>query len=90
MTGHARFAPGSPECREMLERLSEYIDGELPEADARRFDSHVSDCAPCVAFVTSLRRTVALLRRTPGAVITAEQKRELMETYARLRSEGKI
>lgn len=79
--------PGTPECREMFQRLSEYIDGELDPDLCERFDRHMGDCAPCVAFVESLKRTVALLRRTPGARLSEDQKREIVQAWNRLREE---
>ena len=84
-----RFMPGSPECREMFERLSEYIDGEMEGEQIKTFDDHMGDCAPCVAFVESLRRTVALIRRTPGAVLSEEQKNEILKAYTRHKNQGK-
>jgi RNA polymerase sigma-70 factor (ECF subfamily) len=73
----------------MFQRLSEYIDGELDPELCERFDRHMGDCAPCVAFVESLRRTVALLRRSPGARLTDARKKEIVEAWNRLREEGK-
>ena len=43
------------ECQQVFERLSEYIDGELPEDLCGVLAEHIEDCAPCVEFVESLR-----------------------------------
>ena len=52
----------SPElsCQEIFAALSEYVDGELTIEMMELIGDHISDCAPCVAFVESLRRSVAL------------------------------
>ena len=52
---------GGRSCREMFERLSEYLDGELPDDFCRRIESHMDDCEPCQVFLDSLRRTVGLV-----------------------------
>jgi len=48
------------ECREVFERLSEYLDQELPEGDCERLRQHIEGCAPCVEFIESLKKTIAL------------------------------
>lgn len=51
-------------CREMFERLSEYIDGELDPKLCDCFDGHLQDCEPCQAFIATLRKTVELCRES--------------------------
>jgi anti-sigma factor RsiW len=51
-------------CREMFERLSEYIDGELDARLLECFDEHLQDCEPCQAFIATLRKTVELCRES--------------------------
>jgi anti-sigma factor RsiW len=52
-------------CRELFERLSEYVDGELPEDLCREIRQHMHDCDPCVAFASTLKKTADLYRRLP-------------------------
>ena len=35
------------ECPEVIERLWEYLDGELAAKEASAIDSHLSDCESC-------------------------------------------
>ena len=35
---------GSEACRELLARLSEYLDDELDEAACAEIESHMADC----------------------------------------------
>ncbi len=51
-------------CREMFERLSEYIDGELDAKSLECFDEHMQGCEPCQAFIATLRKTVELCRES--------------------------
>lgn len=51
-------------CREMFERLSEYIDGELDARLLGCFDEHLQDCEPCQRFITTLRKTIELCRNS--------------------------
>ena len=37
------------ECNEALQRLSEFLDSELREADGDRIRQHLADCEPCLS-----------------------------------------
>ena len=54
-----------PDCDEVRDVSSDYIDGELDERKTGRVKSHLDGCAPCNAFIRTLRATVNLLRSTP-------------------------
>lgn len=49
-------------CREILERLSEYIDAELDPSLCDEIESHMRGCNPCVAFMNTLKKTVVLYK----------------------------
>ena len=55
------------ECQEVFARLSEYIDGELPDDLGASLARHIEDCAPCIEFVESLRKAKELCRGFQGA-----------------------
>ena len=73
-------------CRELLERLSLYIDGELDTRQRRSIVAHLRRCPCCEEFAESLRRTVLLCQdagrtRLPAAVRARARARiaELLE-----------
>lgn len=51
-------------CREVLDFLMSYLDGELPPAERVRFDQHLAACAVCVQYLDSYRRTVELAKQS--------------------------
>jgi hypothetical protein len=42
-----------------IDRLSEYVDGELAAAESRQLEAHLAECAECSATVEELRRVAA-------------------------------
>ncbi len=50
----------SSECRAYLERLSRYVDGELPVRTRKGTVLHLQHCPCCHDLVDSLRKTVTL------------------------------
>ncbi|MCC6368857.1 MAG: zf-HC2 domain-containing protein [Bryobacterales bacterium] len=50
------------ECKEIFEKLSEYLDRQLPADMCDQIDEHIGACPPCVQFVESLRKTMELCK----------------------------
>ena len=65
------------ECRELFARLSEYVDGELSQDICEHIRRHLVDCAPCVNFAQTLKKTAELCRRLPSRPIPPDVAAEL-------------
>ncbi|HXG44734.1 MAG TPA: zf-HC2 domain-containing protein [Gemmatimonadales bacterium] len=50
-------------CRDVLEQLSEYLDGDLPEGARERIRAHLAGCDACERFGGEMGAMVALFRR---------------------------
>jgi hypothetical protein len=74
-----------PDCKRIFEMLSQYLDRDLPEATCEELDRHIRDCAPCVEFVASLKRSIQLCRQYETAeqppAIPASLKQSLSHAY---------
>ena len=67
MSSPHQHNPKDPACLEIFARLSEYIDGELPPPDCRDVESHIADCAPCIEFLESLKRSIGATHHFEGS-----------------------
>ena len=76
---------GSPECRELFARLSDYLDGEVPAEIRAEIEGHLGACPPCEAFLESLRRTVGLVRDLPTPGLPEEWTEEFCAAYRKAR-----
>jgi predicted anti-sigma-YlaC factor YlaD len=47
-------------CKELVELVTDYLEGALSPADRARFEEHLSMCTGCRAYVEQLRDTVRL------------------------------
>jgi anti-sigma factor RsiW len=50
-------------CNDAIQRLVEYLDGELTAATLVEFDAHLVRCAPCRAYLATYRRTNELVAK---------------------------
>ncbi len=51
------------DCNELVELVTEYLDGTLDLATRSRFDLHLIECDGCENYLQQLRSTVAALGR---------------------------
>ncbi len=49
-------------CRELVELVTEYLEGALPPDERLRFEAHVAACEGCERYVEQIRTTVTLTR----------------------------
>jgi anti-sigma factor RsiW len=47
-------------CRELIEFLMAYLDGELPPEERARFDEHLAECPACVDYLRTYQQTIRL------------------------------
>jgi len=54
---------GRVDCRDVIARLSEYLDQELAEEWTRDIEAHFAGCPDCRVYALTVRKTIALYRR---------------------------
>lgn len=59
MTDTHRDAFPELPCQDLVEVVTDYLDGALSEVDRRRFEAHLAECESCVAYVEQIRLTIA-------------------------------
>jgi anti-sigma factor RsiW len=55
-----KVVPGGISCREVVEIVTDYLEGALPEDVHTRFVDHLDACPPCVEYVEQIRTTSRL------------------------------
>jgi anti-sigma factor RsiW len=49
-------------CEEMLQQLSDYVDGSIEPGMCRELEQHLAGCEPCEVVVDTLRKTITIYR----------------------------
>jgi anti-sigma factor RsiW len=47
-------------CIEMVELVSDYLEGALPWRTRRRFERHLTGCDGCTSYIEQIRTTIRL------------------------------
>jgi len=78
-------------CRQFVEFLMGYVDGELPERQRGVFEQHMADCPSCVTYLDTYRETVRLGRQLcadPEGAVPDDVPETLVRAVLAAREEG--
>ncbi len=68
-------------CHDLLDGLSDYLDGEASGQLCAEIERHVANCEKCRIVVDTLRKTVTLYHQLPQPLMPPEARERL---YKRL------
>ena len=68
-------------CKELVELVTEYLEGSLSPEDRARFEEHLAVCPGCVIYLDQMRQTAALLGQIPEESVSAEAERDLLRVF---------
>ena len=60
-------------CQELVELVTDYLEGALTPGEHARFDAHLAECPGCDLYVEQMRTTIALV----GASATLDSRPEV-------------
>jgi anti-sigma factor RsiW len=72
---------------EMVELITDYLEGALPRSQRRRFEAHLAACENCTEYLQQMRATIRLTGRLQAEDLTPAMREEFTELYRRWRAE---
>ena len=73
--------PAGLSCQQVVELVTDYLEGRLSRRDRRRFEQHLSACDGCTAYVEQMRLTLRTLGKLTERDISKKAKAELMDAF---------
>jgi len=70
-------------CQEVVELVSEYLDGTLSRGERRRFERHLAGCPHCTEYLAQMRETIRLAGRLVPEDLSPQMRDEFTELYRR-------
>jgi anti-sigma factor RsiW len=68
-------------CRELVELVTDYLEGALSSSELARFERHLDVCRHCRDHVEQLRTTVALAGRVRESDLSPEAEASLLGAF---------
>ena len=68
-------------CKELVEAITAYLEGTIPDAERRRFDAHLAECPYCAEYVEQMRNTIARLGTLDETTLSADTREQLIAAF---------
>ncbi len=68
-------------CRELVELVTDYVEGGLGTSDRKRFETHIGECDPCAAYLEQIRLLVDASGRLSEEQLDPEARDELLIAF---------
>jgi anti-sigma factor RsiW len=68
-------------CEQLVELVTDYLDGALDPVVAARFDAHLLECDGCVNYIEQFQSTISTLGRVPADQLDDAFRERLLDTF---------
>ena len=72
-------------CVEVVELVTDYLDGVLTPSEVARLEAHLELCEPCVRYIEQVRATIAAVGSVEPEAVPPEVLSRLLHAYRELR-----
>ena len=84
----ANQPPAHIPCNQVVELLTDYLEGALDPEMRRRVEAHLDLCPPCVVFLDQLRATIDSLEEIPVETLPSDTVDALEAAFRSFHSSG--
>ena len=68
-------------CAELVEVITDYLEGTLDPDDRRRFEAHLAACPYCVTYLDQMQEVIAEMGRLPVESLSLQRQDELLAAF---------
>ena len=68
-------------CKELVEVITDYVEGAMPQAERRRFEAHLETCPYCVNYLEQMRETIGTLGELREDAIAPDEREALLDAF---------
>jgi anti-sigma factor RsiW len=68
-------------CQELVELVTDYLEGALPAELHERFDEHIAHCKGCQAYLAQMRATVRATGTLTPESLSPDAESTLLEAF---------
>ena len=68
-------------CDEVVELVTDYLEGALSPGETALFEEHVSDCEGCERYLEQMRTTIATVGRIGEADVPPAMRERLLAAF---------
>ena len=76
-----RDVNGALACRELVELVTDYLEGALSPEDRARFEAHIAGCEACTTYVRQMRDMLVVVGELTTESLSADAEQELLAAF---------
>jgi anti-sigma factor RsiW len=80
--------PAPIPCQELVELVTDYLEGTLPARDHARLEAHLSACDACTMYVEQMRETLRIMGAIEPEQVSDAAYAELSAVFAVWKAES--
>jgi predicted anti-sigma-YlaC factor YlaD len=75
-------------CTEIVELITEYLEGGLSTVDRERFEEHIGFCDWCLAYLDQMRHTISVVGEIREEDLPDELQQSLLSAFRDWKAES--
>ncbi|MGZ6124090.1 MAG: anti-sigma factor family protein [Myxococcales bacterium] len=73
--------PSEPTCQQIVELVTDYLEGRMPPDERTEFEQHLVYCGGCRTYLQQIRQTIAVAGAAKEEALTPSQQEELVRLF---------
>jgi predicted anti-sigma-YlaC factor YlaD len=79
------MAAGDLDCNEIVELVTDYLEGAMDAPTAAAFEAHLTICEGCRRYLDQIRRTIETTGAITGSALSPQTEAILLDAFRGLR-----
>ena len=71
----------SMNCKELVELVTDYLEGKLGAVETTRFEKHLATCDGCTGYLEQMRRTIRIIGHLDEQSMTQQELDDLLSVF---------
>ena len=72
----------SMNCNELVELITDYLEGCLSAEDVGRFEDHLAECPACLIYLEQMREAIKTVGQLEERHISSEAREKLLQVFS--------
>ena len=68
-------------CQELVELVTDYLEGAMSDAERERFEQHLAICTGCRNYLDQMRRTIDMVGKLTEEDLTPAARDDLLNLF---------
>ena len=69
------------DCQELVEIITDYLEGTMASAERARFDAHLEECDACQTYLDQMRVTIEITGRIEPGDLAPAAEQALLDAF---------